>query len=255
MKLKYPAEAFALGIVLFSVGMKASFTAGILILLAVVFAEFLKNLLEPFVPAWSLKACVLIGTAAVSASAFQIGFTALGIPVEIETWILTFIIGLFAAKHALTAEIQAEYGELFWESAIVWGFWILLAATREFLGSGRIFAFQHGHVAMQSRAFMEMYFGFFTAGLTLAIANGILKKKCTDTNGLLLLLPLVALARPFSMQSFGEITGIIWTVFVPIVMFISVRETLKFSRTGKSFRGLPAELLSMGMIYMILSIY
>ena len=50
MKLKYPAEAFALGIVLFSAGMKEAFAAGILVIAAVVFAEFLKNLLEPFVP-------------------------------------------------------------------------------------------------------------------------------------------------------------------------------------------------------------
>ena len=46
MKLKYPAEAFALGIVLFSRNMEEAFAAGILVILAVVFAEFLKNLLE-----------------------------------------------------------------------------------------------------------------------------------------------------------------------------------------------------------------
>ena len=46
MKQKYPAEAFALGIVLFSAGMREAFAAGILVILTVVFAEFLKNLLE-----------------------------------------------------------------------------------------------------------------------------------------------------------------------------------------------------------------
>ena len=55
MKLKYPAEAFALGIVLFSAGMKEAFAAGILVIDAVVFAEFLKNLLEPVVPSWSVR--------------------------------------------------------------------------------------------------------------------------------------------------------------------------------------------------------
>ena len=60
MKLKYPAEAFALGIVLFSAGMREAFAAGILVILSVVFAEFLKNVLEKFLPGWSLKICVCI---------------------------------------------------------------------------------------------------------------------------------------------------------------------------------------------------
>lgn len=51
MKIKYPAEAFALGMVLFSAGMKEAFAAGILVILAVVFAEVLKNLLESGFPA------------------------------------------------------------------------------------------------------------------------------------------------------------------------------------------------------------
>ena len=43
MKQKYPAEAFALGIVLFSAGMREAFAAGILVILTVVFAEFLSR--------------------------------------------------------------------------------------------------------------------------------------------------------------------------------------------------------------------
>jgi len=58
MKIKYPAEAFALGMVLFSAGMKEAFAAGILVILAVVFAEVLRNLLESRIPRWSLMGCV-----------------------------------------------------------------------------------------------------------------------------------------------------------------------------------------------------
>lgn len=112
MRVKYPVEAFALAIVIFSAGMKASFTAGMFVILAVVFAEFLKNLLESFVPDWSLKACVYVAAGSLSASAFTLGFSALSIPVITETWLLAFIIGLFAAKHVLTVNLEAEYGDL-----------------------------------------------------------------------------------------------------------------------------------------------
>lgn len=255
MKLKYPAEAFALGIVLFSAGLKEAFAAGILVILSAVFAEFLKNLLEPVVPSWSVKLCVLIGTGSVCASAFLLGFSQLGIEVGTGLWIMTFIVGLFAAKHILTAEIDAEYGELFWESGIAWGFWILLAIAREFCAGGSIFGNTIFEASFQSKSFLDTTFGFLVAGLVLAFTNGVLKKRSRDTHSLLLVLSMVVFARPFAVESFGEIMGMIWTIAVPVVMFLSVKKTLKFARTGIAYRGLPCEMLAMGFIYMILSIY
>ncbi|MBS5215206.1 MAG: hypothetical protein KHY79_05180 [Clostridiales bacterium] len=255
MKLKYPAEAFALGIVLFSAGMKEAFAAGILVIAAVVFAEFLKNLLEPFVPLWSVRLSVLIGTGSICASAFLLGFSQLGIEVNNGLWIMTFIVGLLAAKHVLMTEIDAEYGELFWESGIAWGFWVLLAAVREFCAGGSIFGNTIFEASFQSKSFLETTFAFLTAGLVLAFTNGVLKKRSRNTHSLLLVIPMVIFSRPFAMESFGELVGMIWTIAVPVVMFISAKKTLKFARTGLAYRGLPCEMLAMGFIYMILSIY
>ena len=255
MRVKYPVEAFALAIVIFSAGMKASFVAGCFVILAVVFAEFLKNLLVDFLPDWSLKGCVAIGTASVSTSAFQAGFAALAIPVITETWLLAFCIGLFAAKHVLAVDLEADYGELLWESAIIWGCWILLGTARELFGAGKIFGYEIAEFTMQSKTFMEVFFGFLTAGMVLAFTNGILKKRSTQTHSLLVVLPIVILARPFTTDLFGTFGSIIWTMVIPVILFISVKKTLRFSRTGSAFRGIPVEMLSMGFIYMILSIY
>lgn len=92
-------------------------------------------------------------------------------------------------------------------------------------------------------------------GIALACANSVLKKKHTDTRTLWLVIPLALFMRPFDMESFEQVAGLIWTAAVPVVLFWSVQKTLKFANTGKVFRGLPAEMLSMGFIYMILSIY
>lgn len=256
MKLKYPAEAFAFGIVLFSAGMKEAFAAGILVLLTTVFAETLKNLLEDWVPQWSLYVCVSVGTASLCASVFLLGFTALGIPVDnTGMWIMTCILGLFVVKHVLSGSIDGEYGELFWESAIAWGFWILLAVAREFFGAGTIFGNVIFQGEFQSKIFLDTMFGFLTAGMTLAFTNGVLKKKSHGTHSLLLVLPLAIFMRPFAMESFGAVLGQIWTVAVPVILFLSVKVTLKFARTSRAYKGLPVEMLSMGFIYMILSIY
>lgn len=255
MKLKYPAEAFALGIILFSAGMKEAFSAGILIILAAVFGEFLKNLLKPLVPDWSLKACVFVGTAAICGSSFLLGFSVLGISTDTKTWLSTFVIGLLCARHVLKAEIDGEYGDVFWECAVIWGFWILLAAVREFCAGGSIFGYTLMEASFQSKKFLDMTFGFICAGLALAFTNGVLKKKSTGTEGLFPVIPAVLFAQPFAMASFGETAGFIWAVFVPAVLFISVKKTLRFARTGRAYRGLPVEMLAMGFIYMILSIY
>ena len=168
---------------------------------------------------------------------------------------MTFIVGLLTAKHILTAEIDAEYGELFWETGIAWGFWILLATVREFCAGGSVFGNTILEASFQSKSFLDTTFGFLVAGLVLAFTNGVLKKRSRDTHSLLVVLPMVIFARPFVMESFGEIFGIIWTIAVPIVMFLSVKKTLKFARTGLAYRGFPCEMLAMGFIYMILSIY
>lgn len=224
MKIKYPAEAFALGMVLFSAGMKEAFAAGILVILAVVFAEVLKNLLESRILRWSLMGCVCVGTAAISSSAFLLGFSALGLEMEWGTWLMTLILGLFAIG-------------------------------REFFGTGEIFGNLIMKAEFQSGIFQDVIFGFLTAGISLACANSVLKKNHTDTRTLWLVIPLALFMRPFDMESFGQVAGLIWTAAVPVVLFWSVQKTLKFANTGKAFRGLPVEMLSMGFIYMILSIY
>ena len=256
MKLKYPAEAFALGIVLFSRNMEEAFAAGILVILAVVFAEFLKNLLEGAVTVWSLRLCVVIGTGAIAAGAFLLGFSALGIRVDTGTWIMTAVIGLLAGKAALLGELEGDYGSIFYESGILWGFWILLGIVREFLSQGEIF----GNLLLEkapffSQSFQSTAFGFLAAGLALAFTNGILKKRSSGTQSLLLVVPAVIFSRPFEMVTFGGVIAFIWTVGVSVLLFLSVARMIRFSSAGPRFRGLPLEMLSMSFIYLILSIY
>lgn len=255
MKLIYPAEAFALGIVLFSAEMREAFAAGILVILAVVFAEFLKTILEKFIPRWSLMICVYLAAGAVCSSTFLVGFAALGTLLDPGTWMAAFVIGLLAAHQSLHGEIDAQYGELFVESAVVWGFWILFAVFREFAGSGAVFGSTILTAEFQSKAFQETAFAFLAAGLTLALTNGIFRKERRSRLSLFIFIPAVLLFRPFEMRTFGEAAGLVWTILVPIVMFLSVKITLRFSRTTKAFCGLPADMLAAGFIYMILSIY
>lgn len=160
--------------------MKEAFAAGILVIFTSVFAELLKNLLEKAVPAWSLQLCVYIASGSVCASAFLVGFAVLGTALTTELWIMVFLVGLLCARHALSGNTEAEYGELLWESAIAWGLWILLAIFREFMGTGSIFGNTLLTASFQSKAFQQTIFAFLAAGLVLAFTNGILKKTAKE---------------------------------------------------------------------------
>ncbi len=261
MKLKYPAEAFALGIILFSAGMKEAFAAGILMILTAVFAEFLKDLLENRVPEWSLRLCVYIASASVCSSVFLTGFAALGIQLESGVWLLTFAAGLLCAHQALRSvgagkeEEAASYGELLWESAVSWGFWIILAIVREFAGSGQIFGNTIWKAGFQSKAFLDVYFAFIAAGLVLAFTNGVLKKECRRENSFLAVIPAMLVFKPFTTSLLPEALEVLWCMAVPVLLFFSVKQTLRFSRVSRAYRGLPVDLLAAGLIYMVLSIY
>ena len=94
--------------------MEEAFGAGILVILAVVFAEFLKNLLEGAgagLESETLRAPSVPG--AIAASAFLLGFSALGIRVDTGTWVMTAVIGLLAGKAALFGELEGDYRQHF----------------------------------------------------------------------------------------------------------------------------------------------
>lgn len=253
--VKYPALAAALSMVLFSGGIKEAFPAGILVLTVFVFAEVLKNFLEPHLPVWSRRGCVLVASAAVSAAAFRWAWYGLGMEMSLLLWIMTAAVGLLAGYQVLCWSPEADYGEILWQSAILWFFWILLAGVREFAAYGDIAGNHLADPGFMSKTFGEPIFGFLTGGLALAFTNGILKRSAPRMESMVIMVPAVIFAQPYALESVPGLAGVLITILVPLVLFWSVRKYLRFSRPGKAYRNLPVEMLSMGLIYMILNIY
>ena len=80
--------------------------------------------------------------------------------------------------------------------------WILLAIFREFAGSGAIFGNTIMTAGFQSKAFQETAFAFLTAGLTLALTNGIFKKECRSKLSLFILCSGCAPLPPLCPEDF-----------------------------------------------------
>lgn len=256
MKLKFPAEAFALGILLFSAGMREAFAYGVLVLLAAVLAECLKNAMQGHFPRWSVYASVLVGTGAVAAATFQLAGFALG--AADLGWLLMgkgALIGLLAAKSCLDSDWGAEYGELCYESALAWGFWILASILREFLASGAVFGNPIAQLSFRSSAFGGWAFGFLAAGIVLGAVNALCKGRYTGGDTLFVMIPAVCLAQPFVFPVGLEWLGMALAAGITLVAFLSVRKITAFSQTPAALRRLPLDMISMGLVFLIFGVY
>lgn len=255
MKLKIPAEAAALGVILFSANMREAMVAGILLLFVTVLAEVLKGFLKDAVPDWSWKASVCIAATAFYAAAMRISFGILEMEMTTGLWIMTGIVGLLVGYHVITRELEADYGTLEFEGALLWGFWILAGIAREFLAGGSIYGAKIAEISFKSGAFQKPMFGFLAAGLVLAGVCAVTKKDCADTKPLLVAVPAVFFLQPFAFNGITGVLGIVLAGAVALVLYLSTQRTLVFSNVSRSYRKLPVEMLAMGIIYMILSVY
>ncbi|MGI5895264.1 MAG: hypothetical protein ACOX6P_11900 [Candidatus Merdivicinus sp.] len=256
MKLKFPAEAFALGILLFSAGMQDAFVYGVLVILAAVLSEWIRTSIDGHFPRWSVCASVLIASGAVTASAFR--WADFALDAGAGGWLLMLkgaLIGLLAAKSCLEAGWDADYGEICWESGLAWGFWILCAILREFLASGEIFGNKIAEISFRSSAFGGWAFGFLAAGVVLGLVNVLAKRQYTGGDSLYVMIPAVCLVQPFQFPLKVEWLGMALAAGITLVLFLSVRKVLAFSSTGSAMRRLPIEMVSMGLIFLILGTY
>ena len=255
MKAKYPVEALALSMILFSTNMKDAFVAGALLLFAVTFAMFLKNLLIMRIPRWSSVCCVALLTATVCASVFQLGFYYLNMELSWINYLLTWVVGLLAAKHVLQNERMDSYGELFYEMAVGWAIFLVLSMCREFVSFGSIAGNHAADFEFTTKSFQKVMFGYLTAGMGVGFTNGILKTSFDRSSAFVIPFAVAVGYPPITLKTYPQAAVIVAGVFVTVVCLYSIQKRIAFSDTGKAYRKIPVQMLSLGFLYMILSIF
>ena len=102
--------------------------------------------------------------------------------------------------------------------------------------------------------------GFLLAGIGIAILNKIYyyKNKNVElikTESLFVIIPVVMVMQPFIIDGVSQAVSMVITIVIALILIYSVRKYLVFSKLSKEIKHLPIELLSTGMIYMILSMF
>ena len=255
MKTNYPMEAFALAMVVFSLNMQEAMITGIILLLITVLGFLFDQFFGRKLPAWSRKLCMVIILLAVTYSLFQV--IILGYfkgNLDQRTVFLQLAIGALIAKHVLKAE-EINYSSILYESAFSYGALILIAVIREFLSYGTIYDYKLTDADFLTSGFQNVILGFLMSAIAIAVLNRIFRYEDLKTESLWVILPVILVNQPFSMDLKWESIGVLVSIAVAILFVYSVRMFLIFSNVRKEWKRLPIELVSVSIIYLTLMVF
>lgn len=237
-EVRFPAMAFAMGILVFPRELHSAFVTGILVIWAATAAALIKSILENHMPLVYARICMWVGTGALAACAFELGFYALGMERSGLQMIMQGVVGTLAAEEIYQRKEEADYDTLFWECAVVWALWIGVCL-----------------VPLFADALQKPVFAFLAAGTVLELACLLLHKTCLGIQGLYMLIPAVLYRLPLEIAAGGEILSLLVSSAVTLVFLYSVCRHLRGTLRRRTLEGLPSQLISMGIVYMVLSVY
>jgi phosphatidylserine synthase len=260
MKVRYPMEAFALAMVVFSQNMRDALITGILILLITTLGLVLDRLFGGKIPKWSRNSCIILLMVSLTHSLFQIIIIAvLGYQVDNTAYILHIFLGMLISKHIIHSEGDTDYNRLMLEGAGAFATLLIISIIREFMSEGTIYGFEIADFRQLSNGFSQVVMGFILAGIGIAILNRIYYRdfaaNVLKAESLFVILPVVLLVQPFTIDSVSPSVSTVITISIVFFLLYSVRRFLVFSRLSREIKQMPVELLSTGIIYMILSMF
>lgn len=256
MKVKYPLEAYAFAMVIFSQNMQDALITGILILLITTLGLLLDRAVGSRLPNWSRNSCVIIFMVSLTYSVFVIVRTGiLGHPTEEAEKILTVFLGILIARHLIVSEKEVDYNRLLLEGSGAFAALLIIGILREFMAEGSIFGNTVADFNGLSFGFSQAVTGFLLAGLALAILNRCFGYKDIKTVSPFVILPVIVMVQPFEIGGLAESLSIVISIAAVLLLWYSIRKYLVFSRLSEECVHLPAELISVGMVYMILSVF
>ena len=250
----YPMEAFALAMVLYSGGMKEAMLAGIGLILGDVLLHVLQdNFRDKYQRAFSGMGILV--TVAVLTYCWDMA----GLPVDGKT-LLGFgaMVLLLGKQHddleKAGSDVVPDYNRILWADSVAYGFLVLLSMVREFMSGGSMFQVELTEWSILSHAYGSPMLALILAGIMLAATNAALKTEFKKDAALWVCIPTILLETPFVLNHVPEWLGTMIGVLFMLILYYTFRKKIFHPAVSKYFRGIPVELVTLGMMYMIFSI-
>jgi len=257
MKNRYPMEAFALAMIIFTQNMRIALITGILILFITTLGLVLDGFIGNKLPSWSRNSCTIILMVSLAYSIFRVVLIGiLGYEIDDSTYIFHVFLGILISKHIIDVQDQiVSYNRLLLEGAGAYATMLIISIIREFMALGSIYGYELAQFNIMSNGFSTVAIGFVLTAIGLAILNRIYGYKNIKSQSILVILPVVIINQPFVIAGINSNISMLITIIIVLVMVYSIKRHLVFSRLSKEIKYLPACLMSTGMIYIILSMF
>lgn len=246
----YPIEAFALAMILFSKGMKIAMLVGI----GLIFGDVLLHVLHENFGKSYRQAISGVGIV-VTTGAIAFICKLAEISLDPATLAGFGVLGVLLVKHHEdTDEGEPDYNKVLWGDSIAYVFYVLLSLIREFISGGTIFDNKLTKLGFMSHSYGKVMFALILAGIMTAVINAVLKCECRKNAALWVCIPTIILETPFVWNNVPEWVGTIVAIVFILVIYLTFRKKVGLSGTSKYISGIPVELVTLGMMYMIFSI-
>lgn len=256
MKNRYPMEAYALAMIVFTQNMRMAVITGILVLFITTLGLVLDGLIGSRLPKWSRNSCTIILMVSLAYSIFRVVLIGvLGYEMDDTAYVFHVFLGILIAKHVIDMDGKTDYNRLLLEGAGAYATMLIISIIRELMAHGSIYGYEIAEFALMSNGFSMAAIGFILAAIGLAILNRIFGYEKIKTKSILVILPVVLLVQPFQFESIDPALSTLLVIVIVLILVYSVNLYLVFSRLSKEIKYLPADLMATGMIYIILSMF
>ncbi len=255
MKMKFPVEAFALAMILTTTTLAESVIVGVLILFGTLAGMLARFVLGEEKRMQEVE--VMITFFATFGSIYLINPDYYN---SNDLWAATFTvvaIGLLTAKFVWQADMETctDYKGVVRQS--VWAILVLLviAIFRELLGKGTILGYSLMPQEFTASGYQHTFFGFIAAGFGIAFLDRLMDLDTTEFQSELIIVPTALIAPPFAIKALPFAFSAALSLLLVVIYLVSVKGRLTYSDTQDPFQDMPIELISVGIVYMILSFF
>ena len=221
--VKYPIEAFALAMVLFSSGMKEAMLVGIVL----IFGDVLLNVIAGQFQKPVLLSVEVLG-ALVTVLAIYGALKYNGADLTTKELFGLLFIALFLVKH-FVQDAAADFANgasvdfskvLTIDTCVYIGF-VLLGMLREYISGGVVFSYPLVQGNFIKSGAGNAFTALIGAGIVLLIIDKVFSSKSSFPSGMLVCLSVLLLEVPFTWQGIPEISGKILGVIIVAVLYVA----------------------------------
>lgn len=250
LNVYYPVEAFALAMILFSKGMKTAMIVGI----GLMFGDILLYVLHENFGERYKQAIGGIGIL-FTAGSLAYSFQYVGNTLDAKTLVAFAVLGILLVKHHEDAkENVPDYNKILFSDSIAYLLMVVLAVIREFIAGGAVFGIKLTKLGFMTNAYGKVMMALVFAGIAIGIINAILKSESSDNAAVWVCIPTIILEVPFVWNNVPEWLGTVVAIVFMLVVYLTFRKKFALSKISGNFKGLPVEMITLGMMYMIFSI-